>query len=107
NSRPSIFNPLWYAGSFTLGVLASRAGTRKNLGFMAETERQVEEHLDSHLKELPIKDGRSRRIVEKMRNDEIEHRTTAERNGADGLGLPVRLAMRFMSKVMTTTAYRL
>jgi ubiquinone biosynthesis monooxygenase Coq7 len=107
NSRPSIFNPLWYAGSFTLGVLAGRAGTGKNLGFMAETERQVEEHLNGHLNDLPISDGRSRCVVEQMRNDEIEHRSTAERNGADTLSAPVKLAMRFMSKIMTTTAYRL
>lgn len=107
NSRPSIFNPLWYAGSFALGMAASRAGTGKNLGFMAETERQVEEHLDRHLDALPPQDERSRRVVEKMRDDEIAHRTTAQDNGADVLSAPVRTAMRLMSKVMTTTAYRL
>lgn len=106
SSRPSVLNPLWYAGSFSLGVLASRAGTQRNLGFMAETERQVEEHLDGHLKQLPAHDQRSRAIVEKMREDEIAHRTTAEVNGASKLPLPIRLAMRGMSRVMTSTAYR-
>ena len=107
DSRPSVFNPLWYAGSFALGLLASRAGVPYNLGFMAETERQVEEHLESHLESLPATDNRSRRIVEKMRDDEIEHRRTAENHGAAGLPPPVKTLMRMMSKVMTTTAYRL
>ncbi|MGB6105221.1 MAG: 2-polyprenyl-3-methyl-6-methoxy-1,4-benzoquinone monooxygenase [Pusillimonas sp.] len=106
-SRPSLLNPLWYAGSFSLGVLASRAGVPKNLGFMAETEKQVEQHLDKHLVELPPADERSRRIVEQMRDDEICHRTTAEDNGAQKLPGPARLAMRLMSKIMTTTAYRI
>jgi len=107
SSRPSLFNPLWYAGSFTLGLLASRASVAYNLGFMAETERQVEEHLDGHIESLPAQDARSRAIVAQMRLDEIEHRTTAEDNGGRRLPLPIRLAMRGMSKVMTTTAYRL
>ena len=107
NSRPSLLNPLWYVGSFSLGVIASRAGIPRNLGFMAETERQVEQHLDSHLEQLPPQDERSRRIVEQMRDDEIEHRTTAETHGAVPLPGPVKLAMRLMSKVMTTTAYRI
>ena len=107
DSRPSVFNPLWYAGSFALGLLASRAGVPYNLGFMAETERQVEEHLESHLETLPVNDHRSRRIVEKMRDDEIEHRRTAENHGAVSLPVPVKTLMRMMSKVMTTTAYRL
>lgn len=107
NSRPSLLNPLWYAGSFSLGVIASRAGIPRNLGFMAETERQVEQHLDDHLEKLPPQDTRSRQIVEQMRDDEIEHRTTAETHGAIPLPGPVKLAMRLMSKVMTTTAYRI
>lgn len=107
DSRPSVFNPLWYAGSFALGLLASRAGVPYNMGFMAETERQVEEHLEGHLQSLPESDVRSRRIVEQMRDDEIEHRRTAEHNGAAGLPPPIKTAMRFMSKIMTTTAYRL
>ena len=107
NSRPSLLNPLWYLGSFSLGALASNAGIPRNLGFMAETERQVEQHLDGHLQDLPPQDTRSRRIVEQMRDDEIEHRTTAETHGASPLPTPVKLAMRLMSKVMTTTAYRI
>jgi ubiquinone biosynthesis monooxygenase Coq7 len=106
-SRPSLLNPFWYAGSFGLGVLASRAGVAKNLGFMAETERQVEQHLDSHLRDLPVQDQRSRDIVKQMRDDEINHRNTAESNGAGVLRLPVRWGMKAMSKVMTTTAYRI
>src|SRR5690554_3603852 len=107
DSRPSLLNPLWYLGSFSLGAIASRAGVPYNLGFMAETERQVEQHLDDHLEQLPPQDARSRRIVEQMRDDEIQHRTTAERHGAAPLPGPVKLAMRLMSKVMTTTAYRI
>ncbi|MBB6083754.1 ubiquinone biosynthesis monooxygenase Coq7 [Castellaniella defragrans] len=107
HSRPSLLNPLWYAGSFGLGLLASRAGIPYNLGFMAETERQVEEHLDGHLSALPDRDRRSRRIVTQMRDDEIGHRNTAEDHGAVPLPAPVRGAMRLMSKVMTTTAYRI
>lgn len=106
SSRPSVLNPLWYAGSFSLGLIASRTGTRHNLGFMAETERQVEEHLNGHLERLPHKDTRSRAIVAQMRDDEQMHRMTAEDHGAAALPLPVRLAMRAMSRVMTTTAYR-
>lgn len=105
-SRPSVLNPLWYAASLGLGVVASKAGKPYNLGFMAETERQVEQHLDSHLVALPSQDERSRKIVAQMREDEIAHRTTAEEQGATTLPLPIKLAMRCMSKVMTTTAYR-
>lgn len=106
NSRPSVLNPFWYGASFGLGLLASRAGVGYNLGFMAETERQVEQHIDEHLSSLPVQDGRSRAILEQMKEDEIKHRTTAEVSGARTLPLPIRLAMRAMSKVMTTTAYR-
>ncbi|SHH05264.1 2-polyprenyl-3-methyl-6-methoxy-1,4-benzoquinone monooxygenase [Pollutimonas bauzanensis] len=106
-SRPSLLNPLWYAGSFSLGVAASRAGIARNLGFMAETESQVEQHLNQHLTDLPPGDLRSRSIVEQMRDDEIGHRMTAENNGAKKLGKPARLLMRAMSKVMTVTAYRI
>lgn len=106
SSRPSVLNPFWYAGSFSLGVVASRAETRHNLGFMAETERQVEEHLNGHLEDLPVLDTRSRAIVAQMRDDEMMHRSTAEDHGASTLPLPIRLSMRLMSRVMTTTAYR-
>lgn len=107
HSRPSLLNPLWYAGSFSLGVLASRAGTASNLGFMAETESQVEHHLNQHLNDLPPTDERSRTIVRQMRDDEIVHRTTAEHHGAKKLNRLAKLAMRAMSKVMTVTAYRI
>ena len=106
-SRPSLLNPVWYAGSFALGALAGRAGVSRNLGFMAETERQVEAHLDSHLKSLPSSDTRSRKIVEQMKHDEIAHRTTAERAGAVRLPGPVRFGMKLMSRLMTATAYRI
>ncbi|WP_459615722.1 2-polyprenyl-3-methyl-6-methoxy-1,4-benzoquinone monooxygenase [Bordetella sp. 2513F-2] len=104
-SRPSLLNPLWYAGSFGLGVLASVAGVPRNLGFMAETERQVEAHLDRHLQTLPAADQRSREVVLQMKEDEAGHRDSAERNGGVPLPAPVRGAMRAMSKVMTSTAY--
>lgn len=105
-SRVSYLNPLWYTGSFTLGLLAGLGGTSRNLGFMAETEAQVEQHLESHLKALPVGDERSRRIVEQMRDDEARHKDTAQVNGGQVLPGPVRFAMRCMSKAMTLTAYR-
>jgi 3-demethoxyubiquinol 3-hydroxylase len=104
-SRPSLLNPLWYAGSFALGVVASAAGVPRNLGFMAETERQVEAHLNAHLQNLPAADVRSRQIVQKMKEDEVSHRNTAENAGGVPLPAPVRGVMRLMSKVMTGTAY--
>ncbi|AHV93162.1 2-polyprenyl-3-methyl-6-methoxy-1,4-benzoquinone monooxygenase [Bordetella holmesii] len=106
-SRPSLLNPLWYAGSFALGVAASVAGVPRNLGFMAETERQVEAHLEEHLHTLPATDERSREIVRQMKEDEAGHRESAERAGGVPLPAPVRGIMRAMSKVMTTTAYHL
>lgn len=106
-SRPSLLNPLWYAGSFALGVVASAAGVPRNLGFMAETEKQVEEHLETHLQTLPPADIRSRQIVQKMKEDEVNHRNIAEDAGGIPLPAPVRGAMRLMSKVMTATAYRI
>jgi len=105
NGRPSLLNPLWYAGSFALGALAARSGTPYNLGFMAETERQVGEHLASHLDKLPANDQRSRDIVEQMRLDEAGHQRQAEQAGGRPLPGPARAAMRGMSKVMTTTAH--
>ncbi|MCJ9713364.1 2-polyprenyl-3-methyl-6-methoxy-1,4-benzoquinone monooxygenase, partial [Bordetella hinzii] len=106
-SRPSLLNPFWYAGSFALGVAASVAGVPRNLGFMAETERQVEAHLDEHLHTLPANDERSREIVRQMKDDEAGHRESAERAGGVALPAPVRGLMRAMSKVMTRTAYHL
>lgn len=107
NSRTSLLNPIWYAASFAMGALASRAGEKYNLGFMAETERQVEAHLESHLKKLPVQDARSREIVTQMRDDEIKHRKTAQRHGARALPAPIPSLMKFVSKVMTKTAYRI
>lgn len=106
DSRPSLLNPVWYAGSFVLGVLAARAGVARNLGFMAETERQVEAHLEDHLERLPPGDTRSRKIVEQMKQDEMAHRVTAEQAGAASMPAPVRGLMQLMSKLMTATAYR-
>jgi ubiquinone biosynthesis monooxygenase Coq7 len=106
NSHTSLLNPLWYAGSFGLGVLASAAGRERNLGFMAETERQVEAHLERHLIDLPAQDSRSRAVVQQMKEDEVHHRETAEQHGGTPLPMPVRGIMTAMSKVMTTLAYR-
>ena len=104
--RPSLLNPVWYAGSLAIGAVAGALGDRWNLAFLAETERQVEEHLSGHLDRLPVGDERTRAIVEAMRDDEAKHRMTAVRLGAAELPAPVRAAMRFASKVMTTVAYR-
>jgi len=107
NSRVSLLNPIWYAGSLAMGLLASRAGERYNLGFMAETERQVEAHLEEHLRSLPAQDTRSRAIVAQMRDDEVQHRKTAQHHGAVALPKPIPRIMRFISKLMTKTAYRI
>jgi ubiquinone biosynthesis monooxygenase Coq7 len=107
DANPSLLNPLWYAGSLSLGALAGLAGGAKALGFMAETERQVEAHLQSHLQRLPENDLRSRAIVEEMKADEARHADQARSNGASPMPLPVVGAMRLMSKVMTTLAYRI
>lgn len=104
--RPSLLNPLWYAGAFAIGTVAGVLGDRWNLAFLAETEKQVEEHLTGHLDELPAGDERTRAVVEAMRDDEAKHRMTAVRLGAAELPEPARRAMRFASKVMTTLAYR-
>ena len=104
--RPSLLNPLWYAGSFAMRALAGALGDRWNLAFLAETERQVEEHLDGHLERLPRADERTRAVVEAMRVDEAKHRATALGMGAAELPAPARLAMRLASKVMTSVAYR-
>ena len=106
-SHPSVLNPVWYAGSFVMGVLAARAGIARNLGFMAETERQVEAHLDTHLVSLPAQDQRSRAIVSQMKADEAGHRMMAEQRGAALLPSPVRQLMKLTSRLMTMTAYRL
>ena len=107
DANPSLLNPLWYAGSLSLGALAGIAGGPRALGFMAETERQVEAHLQAHLRRLPEKDLRSRAIVEEMKADEARHADEARSKGARPMPLPVIGAMRLMSKVMTTLAYRI
>jgi 3-demethoxyubiquinol 3-hydroxylase len=104
--RPSLLNPLWYAGSFAIGAVAGALGDKWNLAFLAETERQVEEHLSGHLESLPPDDRRTRAVVEAMRADEARHRASAVELGAAELPEPVRRAMRLASKVMTTVAYR-
>src|SRR5712691_11658900 len=105
--RLSLLNPLWYAGSFAIGAAAGALGDKWNLAFLAETERQVEEHLSGHLEALPAEDRRTRSVVEAMRADEAKHRNTAIQLGAAELPSAVKLAMRFASKVMTTVAYRI
>jgi ubiquinone biosynthesis monooxygenase Coq7 len=105
--RTSLANPIWYAGSFAIGLAAGLAGDRGNLGFVVETERQVEEHLSSHIDRLPAGDSRSRAIVAAMRDDEIRHGMAASDAGARTLPLPVRALMRATAKLMTLTAYRI
>lgn len=104
-SHTSLLNPLWYAGAFALGAAAARIGDATSLGFVVETERQVEAHLNSHLDSLPAQDARSRAIVEQMRVDEVEHGAEASKLGAKPLSVGVQAAMRAMAKVMTTAAY--
>ena len=106
-ARQSLLNPLWYAGAFALGLVAARAGDRASLGFLVETERQVERHLEGHLDRLPAQDTASRAIVDQMRADEARHADDAQAAGASALPLPARWAMRAAAKVMTTTAHRL
>ena len=106
-SRPSLLNPLWYAGSFGIGTLAAMLGDKASLGFVAETERQVEGHLKGHLERLPPADQRSRAIVEAMRHDEVGHGQQALSAGGAHLPAPVRELMRRTARVMTHTAYRI
>lgn len=105
-ARPSLLNPLWYAGAFGLGLLAGRLGDAVSLGFVVETERQVEAHLDSHLQRLPEHDHASRAIVSQMKRDEVAHAQQAQRAGAIELPAPVKGLMQAAAKVMTTTAHR-
>lgn len=104
NGRRSLLTPFWYAGSFGIGALAGLMGDRSSLGFLAETEAQVESHLEGHLDELPADDVRSRRILEQMRADEARHGRDAEEAGGEPLPEVARSAMRLVSGVMTTTA---
>jgi len=105
DARPSVLDPLWYAGSFVIGALTALQGDRTSLGFVVETERQVEGHLNEHLARLPPKDGRSRAILETMRADEVMHGANAQAAGAATLPWPVREVMRGTAKLMTRTAY--
>jgi ubiquinone biosynthesis monooxygenase Coq7 len=105
--RTSLANPLWYAGSFAIGVAAGLAGDRASLGFVAETERQVEEHLTAHMERLPEADRKSRAVVDQMRDDEIRHGAMAIEAGAVPLPYPVKRLMRAAADVMRAVAYRL
>ena len=105
HSRPSFLDPLWYVGSFGMGLVSGAAGDRWSLGFLAETEAQVERHLEGHLDRLAEGDQRSRAVVEQMRRDENRHGAVGRSLGGEELPLPVKMAMRMASRVMTRTAY--
>lgn len=105
DSRPSVLGPLWYAGSFAIGAAAAVVGDAISLGFVSETERQVEGHIDSHLEKLPAADSRSRAVLEQMRADEIAHGAAARAAGGVELPPPVQSTMRATARVMTTTSY--
>jgi len=104
-SHVSYLNPLWYAGSFTLGALAGAVGDKWSLGFVAETEKQVVEHLNDHLRQIPTADDKSRAILEQMRVDEGHHATVAIESGGAALPEPIKQWMQCNSKIMTRTAY--
>ena len=106
SSRPSLLNPLWYAGAYAIGVAAGLVGDRTSLGFIVETERQVEAHLGEHLQRLPAGDERSRAIVRRMKDDEARHADHALAAGARALPPPIPSLMRFASNVMKAVAYR-
>lgn len=107
-ARPSVLNPLWYAGAFGLGYLAGKLGGDKiSLGFVVETERQVEAHLQEHMHRLPLADLASRAVVAQMKQDETEHAADAQKAGAQPLPKPITEAMRFAAKLMTTVAHRI
>lgn len=101
----SVFNPLFYAGSFAIGAAAGLAGDRWSLGFVVETEHQVTRHLDEHLERISPEDEKSRSILEQMREDELEHATNALEGGGAPLPAPIKMAMKLTSKVMTNTTY--
>ena len=104
---PSLLNPLWYAGAFTIGYAAAKlGGDRMSLGFVVETERQVEAHLESHLGLLPANDGQSRAIVAQMKQDEAQHAKEALQAGAAELPAPFKALMKLAAQVMTTVAHR-
>lgn len=103
--RKSILNPLWYAGSLAIGVVAGKCGDTWSLGFLAETERQVEGHLENHKARLPVQDRKSWEVLEQMKADEMRHAETANHYGARELPAPVRVAMKLSSKLMTRLSY--
>jgi ubiquinone biosynthesis monooxygenase Coq7 len=105
--RLSLLNPLWYVGSFALGAVAGIAGDKWSLGFVAETEKQVEGHLDEHLGQVPQQDRRTRAILEQMKTDEIEHGQKALDHGGAKLPAPIRGLMKATAKIMTTSVYRI
>jgi ubiquinone biosynthesis monooxygenase Coq7 len=105
DSRPSLLNPLWYVGSFAMGAAAATLGDKLSLGFVTETERQVEGHLASHLDRLPANDRRSRQIVEQMKSDEAAHAQAARSAGATELPAPLPTLMRYAARLMTSSAY--
>jgi ubiquinone biosynthesis monooxygenase Coq7 len=105
NSQPSYLNPLWYLGSLSIGIIAGFCGDKWNLGFLAETEQQVSQHLASHLQKLPHEDFRSKAIVAQMKVDEEQHATTAIEYGAYTLPAVIKYTMQMSAKVMTTLAY--
>lgn len=102
----SYLNPVWYFASLTIGMIAGLAGDKINLGFLAETEHQVERHLTEHLHKIPVQDEKTRQILLQMRDDEMKHAVTAEQAGAAELPVVVKMLMRMLSRVMTTVAYR-
>lgn len=106
-SHTSVLNPIWFVGSYLLGTVAARLGDARSLGFVVETERQVEAHLSHHLETLPAEDAKSRAVVTQMRLDEVAHGASAQALGAAEIPAPVRTGMQVMSKIMTTTAYYL
>lgn len=107
HSRPSLLNPLWYVGSYAIGLAAGLRGDGWNLGFVVETERQVEAHLEEHLQTLPSEDRRSRAILETMKTDEARHADHAEQAGARVLPPPIPRMMALASSIMKAVAYRL
>jgi ubiquinone biosynthesis monooxygenase Coq7 len=105
--RKSLLNPAWYTGSLAIGALAGTLGDKWNLGFLAETERQVVRHLEGHLERLPASDEKSRAVVEQMKEDEARHAATALEHGGADLPAPVKLAMKLSARMMTATTFRL
>jgi ubiquinone biosynthesis monooxygenase Coq7 len=103
--RTSLLNPLWYAGSFAIGYVAGRFGDAWNLGFLAETEKQVERHLEGHLERLSSRDAKTRAVIEAMRDEEAGHARKAQQLGARDLPTPVKLAMKITARVMTSMSY--